>query len=243
MNAIKYICLPLKMGDSLLGHPAQDLSVSNLNVDKTLLLQCQRLSCILNNLSSGAVAQITAIGPITVPLHEVQSVALLSLPWESIKIQTFNRNVDVIVDSSGTLNITLPPLNMTLPPNFSNHIIGFNTGSTNASFLTNLNLIAQQAFPLSDHTVETQLIFNPDTEPPMTTLAIKTMNNDHVKTLHGATISATTNRKTPGVYTALPLLLLSDLTTPPPIANVTLHQVHMQVVLLAPTTVNSQVTD
>ena len=205
--------------------------MSNLNVDKTLLLQCQRLSCLLNNQSSGPIAQIITTGPVTVPLHEIQSVPLLSLPWQSIQIQPFNENV-VILDSSGTLNVTLPF-------GFSNHIIGFNT-----SFITNLNLIAQQAEPLLDHTVETQLIFNPDTEPPMTTLAIKTMNNNHVKTLHGAIVSSSaTNINTPGVYEALPLLVLSDLTPPPMTANITLHQVNMQVAFLAPTTVNHQVTD
>ncbi len=226
------------MGDSLLGRPSRDLSVSNLNVDKTLLLQCRRLECILKNPLSGPIAQIIAKGPITVPLHETPSVALLSLPWQSIQIQPLNNNVDVTLDSFGTVNVTLPF-------SFSNHIIGFNTGTTtsNASFLTNLNLIAQQVPPQSDHTVETHIIFNPDTEPPMTTLAIKTMHNDHVKTLHGAIISASaTNIKTPGVYAASPLLVLSDLTIPPAVANIILHQVHMQIVLLAPT-VNPQVTD
>ena len=219
------------MSDPISGRTPSDLSVTNLNVNNSLTLQCQRLECILQNLASRPVAQIVATGRVTTTLQQFESVPLLNLAWDDIQVQALDRTVDVILDDTGTINVVLP--------RGGGAIRGLLLPSS--QFFTNLNVIAQGQ---NDHTIETQILFGAGSTPSSSTMAIKTMTQNNVKTLHGeiVTIQKPTAIKTPGVYTALPSVVLSDLTPPPAVGNLILHRVVMQVGVFA-ATVNPQITD
>jgi hypothetical protein len=165
------------------------------------------------------VAQITATGPVGVQLFQGVPVPLLNLGWSDIEIEQFDPHVDISIDSGGVINTI---------EDFPGTVI------LSTQSLTSVNLIAQgPPAPELEHTLESKISFQATTTQGVALLAMKTMTNGHVKTLHGEILSDSALRTPPisypGVYVSLPFINLSTLTPHSVPANITLHQAVVQV--------------